>query len=425
MPPPVEVGQSDLNKNVHKRKLNTEESTITSKMSKTEEEIQFKAQHKLVILEPTNKNIDEPILPIEIGKILTDERIGINEIKKAGRFRYKVLTKTMNDASNLLQSTTIKSRGYEAYVPRNLLESVVVIREIPKKMTNDEIMLVAEAENGIEIMKAERMMVIDKNDNSKLKPTFSVKITVRGKNEPSFIKIYGYSCKTETYVYPLRMCNKCYRFGHKMTACKAKEQKCYKCGSTEHVADQCDAHPTCLNCKGTHVVTDRGCPERIRQNLILNDMTINRVTFHESAQNYPRYQKTPKITSLEEFPALKTTGTIPNFHKSNIQYTKADYKNAIQEMKKRKVTHTRTQIVKNVFPQPEQVPEPAHIFLPNPHRTDNVQREKAMSSRQITNLIENLISKLSNLISNPQVNPNQLIDTLETNIKAITHSPWN
>lgn len=177
------------------------------------------------------------------------------------------------------------------------MESVGVVSDVPPSITVEEILENIESDNNTKVFKAERIM--KKVGEGKFVPTYSVKLFVKGENLPNSVKIYGTNRFVEPYIFPLKLCLRCWRYGHREKFCKAKEARCCNCGQ-EHTEDKCEVTEVkCVNCAGNHKAISRECSERVRQNQIREVMTVNKTSFFEAAEKYPKKPKNDLQGRLE------------------------------------------------------------------------------------------------------------------------------
>lgn len=140
--------------------------------------------------------------------------------------------------------------------------------------------------------------------DEKLIPTYTIKIFVAGQELPENVAIYGVAAMVEAYIFPIKMCNKCWRYGHRQKSCKSRNDRCENCG-LEHDKQTCTNPTNCYHCKQTHRVTDKNCPERIRQDKIRYVMANERLTFIEASNKFPKPQQLQgRLESLTEFPPM-------------------------------------------------------------------------------------------------------------------------
>lgn len=335
--------------------------------------------YNVIFIEPISIKEDQTLLePMEVGKFLHDLNLDqFCELKRAGQYRYKLIYKIPQDTEKILNATSLlRNNNYKAYIPKMLTETTGVIKDIPTSFTDSEIRMNAVCNK--KIINVERIKRIR---DSELVNTRSVKVTVEGPELPRVIQIYGVFCKPEIYIYPVRICNKCWRIGHKAAACKSKET-CLRCGkyiTEEHKGCDEGTPIKCKNCGNKHLPTDKNCPERKRREHINAAMMLNKMTFMEAAELYPNTQnRFSLLESTEEFPNLEApirvnNGFRPEVQKRNIK----DYSKVIEGLLKPK---QKPNIIKNTFPQVELVPEQVNVITNNPHAVSETEKFQTMSN---------------------------------------------
>ncbi|CAG9822310.1 unnamed protein product [Phaedon cochleariae] len=81
--------------------------------------------------------------------------------------------------------------------------------------------------------------------------------TFEGKSFPKYISVYRNKLEVKTYIKPVILCFKCFRFNHSKNVCRGKE-RCEKCGNNDHPKEHCAIkEDLCLYCGGDHLITDR------------------------------------------------------------------------------------------------------------------------------------------------------------------------
>lgn len=252
----------------------------------------------------------KPIHVMEIAKIL--HNIGIKnykELKFAGQGRYRISFNRAREAEDLINSKLLADEfHYKVYVPNMLKQSIGVVRNIPPSLTDTEI----QANICAGKKKVDKVERISRMRDNVLIPTYTIKIYVNGQDLPQFISIYGVNAKVEDYIFPIKICNRCWRYGHRKTACKSKNARCENCG-LEHEELVCQNMTQCIHCKQAHKVTDKNCPERIRQDKIRFIMANEKLTFTEAANRFPRPNLAQnRLNSLTDFPPLLSDDTNNN-----------------------------------------------------------------------------------------------------------------
>lgn len=298
--------------------------------------------------------------PMEVAKML--KNIGVTKysaMKGVGRGKFQISFEKPRDAEQLLNSTLLKeSFGYSIFVPMGFKESIGVVRDIPPSITENEIMENMVCGNNIKVSKVERIK--KRVGEGKFVPTYSIKMFVKGENLPETVEIYGSNRYVEPYIFPLKLCMKCWRYGHREKFCKAKEIRCCNCGQ-EHEEDKCETTESkCVNCTGNHKASSKECPERARQDLIRQDMAINKTSFFEASDKYPKRPKNNvqgRLDSIRDYPPLEI---------GNQQMNKSQIKNT------RNIVNTKPN-----FPTPQNwfnTQNSKHEFLTNPYKTTDIEK---------------------------------------------------
>lgn len=258
--------------------------------------------YKTFFIEPTEDS--KHIHVMEIARTLHNIKItNYTELSTAGRNRYKITFANPKHAENLINSKILtETFKYKIYVPNMFKETIGVVRDIPPSISDSEIFAKLES-NRIKISKVERIMKMDKG---KLVPTYSVRIFAEGDKLPKEVTIFGMPRTVDVYLFPLKYCLKCLRYGHRVKACKSKQDRCYVCGNLEHEGKSCTSmNIRCFHCAGQHKAFDINCRERIRQENINKSMAYNKLTFNEAEKRYPRQSQTEiRLQSNEDFPTI-------------------------------------------------------------------------------------------------------------------------
>lgn len=347
--------------------------------------------------------------PMEVAKML--QNIGVKnyrEMKSVGRGRFQITYDKPREAEQLINSKLLTDEfGYTVFVPGRFKESIGVVRNVPPTLNEDEILNNISSGN-IQIQKVER--INRKVADNKFTPTYSIKIYAKGQHLPDSIMIYGIPARCEPYIFPLKVCNKCWRFGHVERFCKSQNPRCNNCGN-EHTEKECQNETTtCVNCKGEHKANDKECPERRRQDKIRVDMAVNKTSFFEATKKYPRNNISTvqyRLESEKQFPSLPE---IENETLSkNFAQPRKDKKKNIQQ--------------KYTFPQAEIIPEPQHTFEENPHRTSEIERITQHIKEEIIKQLnlKNIVDKIKAIQNNISQNT-QKTDTIEQDLLIINIS---
>lgn len=260
---------------------------------------------EVAFLEPCDFEIETASHPVAIGKILAQERFTkCKEITKVGRFRFK-LTLERKEVYPLLEKIKFEKYNLKLFVPTTLSQTICFVRGVPQEYEEEEIRQYASAD--VTIIKVERIMRrIQEENDWKLVPTNNVKVIVQGSKVPESFKIYGCPFRVELYVFPVKQCQKCWKFGHTQKFCRGKEI-CRQC-SSEHPKDQqCTKASRCVNCGGKHQAADKVCKERKRRENILNTMRKEGLTYVDAETKFPKLSNRFALLDTEsdtDFPVL-------------------------------------------------------------------------------------------------------------------------
>lgn len=206
-------------RNKTKNKANLRNMTGNTENNNTEKENNWQTNktYKTFFMEPNEEN-SKHIHIMEMARILHALKITeYSELKPAGRARYKITFNNPRHAEKLINCHILKeSYNYKIYVPNMLKETIGVLRNIPPTIPNDEILNNLK-DQSLPILKVERIMKLNRNSDNTENPliaTYSVKIYLEGQTLPKEVKIYGIPTRVEVYVFPLRYCKKCCRYGY-------------------------------------------------------------------------------------------------------------------------------------------------------------------------------------------------------------------
>lgn len=257
---------------------------------------------KTFIMEP-KEDATKQIHIMEIAKLLTNIKITYQELVQAGRNRFKITFANPRHAEQLINSKVLTDDyKYRIFVPTMYQETIGVIRNVPPSISESELLANIVTER-LKIKKVERIMKLQKKD---LVPTYSVKIFVEGEKLPREVKIYGLDYEVDCYIFPMKCCVRCVRYGHFTKACKAAKVRCYNCSNEGHEGQDCKSlNMICIHCKNEHKAFDPDCKERLRQDNIRKAMAYNKLSFMEAAKLYPvRSEVQLRLQDTNEFPEL-------------------------------------------------------------------------------------------------------------------------
>lgn len=144
----------------------------------------------------------------------------------------------------------------------------------------------------------------------------------------------------------------------------------------------------CINCGGAHKASDRECTEWERQDKIRIEMAMNKVSYFEAQQKFPKKQKSVqnRLNSNRDFPKLperergiEFTGINENSNGDDSLgawgYAKGESWSSITENGNMNRKHKKKfEIRPTNFPRPEIYEEEPHVFNRNPHATTEMER---------------------------------------------------
>lgn len=342
--------------------------------------------------------------PMEVAKMLANIKVNnYKQMKSVGRGRFQLTFNKPRDAEQLINSKLLTEEfRYKVYVPTMFKQTIGVVRDVAKTLSEQEIM--DNMNSGkIKIEKVERIMKM--TTEKKLVPTFSIKIYAKGQYLPRSVEIYGVNALCEPYIFPLRICYKCWRYGHAQKYCKAGSVKCCKCG-LEHEEKDCKTTTLkCINCGLAHKASDRNCPERDRQDKIRTEMALNKLSYIEAQQKYPKQQKSvqSRLNLNRDFPKLPD---IDSDNESTELNNHGAHSLLRGKLEKKKKDQKQLSFQKNKFPEPEQYEEAPHVFKPNPFTTTDIEKlvhqikKELIAHFNLTGIVEKIQAIQNTILKN-------------------------
>lgn len=290
-----------------------------------------------VVLELVDLEAKEPSHPVQVGRILDEEGFqAFTDVRKLGKFRFRLET---NDPCALKKLILVKHnlRVWEAKLKDHV---ICFVRRVPEMLGDEELIKVMEAD--AEVIKVERIKAW--NRQKELMDTPNLKVTFKGTTVPDAVKIYGCCFRCELYVFPVRQCEKCWRFGHGTKFCTYRRAKCKSCGG-ENCKNGCIGITKCVNCQREHRANSKDCPERKRRQRILQVMRKNNKTYTEAEQLYPKLTNRFNILDEEEFPGLEDIPTPcgPRTFSPRLRRSRSSGSVQRTEAPPRSTTHIETQ----------------------------------------------------------------------------------
>ncbi|XP_062534487.1 uncharacterized protein LOC134203619 [Armigeres subalbatus] len=188
-------------------------------------------QPSTIVLELIETDKNFPDHPSQVGKFLKRKGFShFTEIGKVGRFRFKVETSDVRR----MKSLNLEEGNLRIYEPKNLNQTIVFVRGVPLNFDEEEMLENIEAD--FPVVKVQRIK--RRNRNKDLVDTYNIKVTVEGGRVPNRVKIYGCNFRAELYIFPIRQCKHCWRYGHGAKYCTSMTH-CSSCGGS-HVIRKSD-----------------------------------------------------------------------------------------------------------------------------------------------------------------------------------------
>lgn len=238
-------------------------------------------------------------------------------INKKGRNRISVIFKSYTAANNFIDNDTIKSKGYEMFIPTNNVTCKGIIRQVDSDIP---IELIKEASTckvkNIDILDMRRLNRKESGAETKYVATGTICVTFRGKILPREIYIWGMGFRVTPYIMPVIQCYNCMLFGHTQKQCRGKT-KCSRCGKTNHEGNECRLE--CYFCGEEHSgLGNKNCQEYLRQKKIKEIMSLDNLSYYDASNQVPGlgYRKKKEFTQQQDdFPSLRNkngeSGIIP------------------------------------------------------------------------------------------------------------------
>jgi hypothetical protein len=235
------------------------------------------------IIDVIDKNLQPGKLhPMKIGKLIHGKVTGVTEIKALGA-RVRLTFDSVTNANTCLSENPLKSNGLTNFIPSTLVYSLDVIRL-------DQLISESDFFDGLDPdhCVASFSRIIPHQANDSMRTFFNlVELKFLSPSIPDFISIYKVRIKVSPSIRSPVQCSNCLRFGHTGQYCQSKP-RCLHCSEANHNLLSCPTatttDPICFYCKGSHISSDRNCPEWIKQKKIKKIMAVENLTFPEAVQ---------------------------------------------------------------------------------------------------------------------------------------------
>ena len=134
---------------------------------------------------------------------------------------------------------------------------------------------------------------VTKKDYGVLSPTSTVYLRFDGQEVKEYLTLFHLRLKISPYVSQPKICYNCFRFGHVANQCN--RPRCRFCGDPPHQSGSTFPKEkglfSCLNCNGSHLVTDKTCPAYQDQILVGKIAAYRNTSIKEASDLYHREKK--------------------------------------------------------------------------------------------------------------------------------------
>ena len=212
------------------------------------------------------------------------------DYKVALRGDLTIYPKSGEEFDKIFGITNLIKRLVQTSVPRSITSVKGVIREVPVKESEDQLLelLSARYSSCMEARRATRAVDGKRVNTGTVILTFTDAL-------PNSVLLGSRSFPVTKYVQRPHQCLKCLRLGHTSVHCKtilcSDTHRCKRCGGPHK--DPCTALPSCINCKGSHESSDRRCPRYQLMVQAIQKSEEDRIPIEEAKRlltnTYPRH----------------------------------------------------------------------------------------------------------------------------------------
>ncbi|KAE8739813.1 hypothetical protein FOCC_FOCC014681 [Frankliniella occidentalis] len=243
----------------------------------------------VVVVSCEERNISG-LYPLAVGRRFSFHHVHPSDVCKSGRGRVNVILPSAAEANKLLALAPQLGRddGWSLSLPQSQQPvSYGVIRRLPPSIELADIVVGAEASNGVRVSEAVqlRRRASDSSGAPVWVPCNSWKVKFNSRDRPDKLRLYGCVIPVEPYVFSVTQCDQCFMFGHPKKYCKGRP-RCGQCGDFAHdEGATCPAKtPSCRNCKGPQLSWDPTCPRRQEERDIKTVMAADNISYAAAVQ---------------------------------------------------------------------------------------------------------------------------------------------
>ncbi|XP_070169699.1 uncharacterized protein [Polyergus mexicanus] len=254
------------------------------------------------------------IHPLTVGHLLSSTLKKDIEIKKLGFSKISAQFKSREAANNLINNPILNANNLIAYIPSYRVSRQGIIRNVPLDLTKSTIKEEIDFSVGINSVRRLNRKVIDPSTRLvSYAPSKSIAITFEGQNIPQSLYLYMVRYEVSLLISNPSLCYSCYRYGHIKSQCRG-QSRCPLCGDKSHDnISSCSNNnqpPSCINCKGSHKINDRSCPEWLKQKNILELAAHKNIPIIEAKKIIRgNNTRTPNFFNFSNFPELNNSPT--------------------------------------------------------------------------------------------------------------------
>jgi|GEM_PF-5291018 len=259
-----------------------------------------------MVTDNNGQNQIKSLSPFKVGKLICKKYKDILYICSKTKSRVEVNFKNPLEANKLLNDSDIKDNNLKAYIPGFRLSRREIVKGIDEDISEEEILETIESK--FKVLKVRRLNRRNrdpcrKEEDPKWEASKSVVLTFSGQMLPSEVYIRRVKVKVEPYMILPVICYNCFKIGHTSSICKSNA-KCSMCAEIKHGSCTSDI-PTCSNCKGDHISTNKKCPVYCKEYEVRRLMAYENISMGDARKLvFPEIQKNIR-TGTEDFSHLR------------------------------------------------------------------------------------------------------------------------
>lgn len=216
---------------------------------------------------------------LKIAREMAKERIIVKGIKQCG------LSVAELNFANIIEANKCLKIGRKGKEERQIIYSIPgrlkrikgVISDWDRGVPLHELVEAMDNKEGlVQLERMKRRYIDEKTKESTFKLTDLIIVTYEGNILPEAVTLYAgvIKLRLRAFMEPVRQCFGCFEYGHYRQTCRHTNRKCMVCGKDFH--GECNAEPSCINCGGKHIATDKKKCAVYEYNLNLKKTMANR-----------------------------------------------------------------------------------------------------------------------------------------------------